>query len=202
METNPEERFKEFVELALREGAVAARIIPASGVAVDERVRLKCAVPFCGGYNRYLTCPPHTLSVEDFTRALSRYHWCLVVQVEAQDIGSSDKSTGRIDEGLLKEVRDLHGAYKLRLLEIVEKVETAAFKKGLRFATGLIGGSCILCEQCVEDKVSEPCRHPFRARPAMEGVGIDVFQTVENAGLAIHLSSSENVRWTGLILLE
>jgi len=202
METNPEERFKEFVELALREGAVAARIIPASGVAVDERVRLKCTVPLCGGYNRYLTCPPHTFSVEDFTRVLSRYHWCLVVQVEAQDIGSSDKSTGRIDEGLLKEVRELHGAYKLRLLEIVEKVEAAAFKKGLRFATGLIGGSCILCEQCVEDKVSEPCRHPFRARPAMEGVGIDVFQTVGNAGLAIHLSSSENVRWTGLILLE
>jgi len=36
----------------------------------------------------------------------------------------------------------------------------------------------------------------------MEGVGIDVVQTAENAGLPIHLSSSKKVLWTGLVLLE
>jgi predicted metal-binding protein len=36
----------------------------------------------------------------------------------------------------------------------------------------------------------------------MEAVGIDVIKTVKNAGLSIHLSSSSNVIWTGLILLD
>jgi predicted metal-binding protein len=87
-------------------------------------------------------------------------------------------------------------------MQIIELIEAAAFKNGMRFATGFTGGGCVLCDQCVENKASDPCRHPFRARPAMEGVGIDVVQTAENAGIPIHLSSSEKVRWTGLILLE
>ena len=36
------------------------------------------------------------------------------------------------------------------------------------------GGSCVLCERCVDDKLSQARRHPFRARPPMEAVGIDV----------------------------
>ena len=92
--------------------------------------------------------------------------------------------------------------FKLKLLEIVEAIESAAFKKGMRFATGLVGGSCALCERCVDDKSSQVCRHPFRARPPMEAVGIDVVKTAQNAGLPIHLSSSENVVWTGLVLLD
>jgi predicted metal-binding protein len=85
---------------------------------------------------------------------------------------------------------------------VVEAVEAAAFKKGMCFAAGFVGGSCVLCERCVEDKISEACRHPFRARPPMEAVGIDVLMTAENAGVPIHLSSSKNVLWTGLVLLE
>jgi hypothetical protein len=36
----------------------------------------------------------------------------------------------------------------------------------------------------------------------MEAVGIDVVKTAKNAGLPIHLSSSKNVLWTGLVLLD
>jgi len=140
--------------------------------------------------------------IADFKKILSRFEWCLLAQVEATDIDSTDKGTGRIDRAVLKDNREHHRPYKLKLLEVVETVEAAAFKKGMRFATGLIGGSCVLCERCVEDKLSDACRHPFRARPAMEGVGIDVFKTAQNAGLPIHLSSSNNVLWTGLVLLR
>ena len=101
----------------------------------------------------------------------------------------------------MRENSDIHRPYKLKLLEVVETVEAAAFKKGMRFATGFVGGSCPLCERCVEDKISDACRYPFRARPAMEAVGIDVFKTTENAALPIQLSSSSNVVWTGLVLL-
>ncbi len=202
MKRNREERFYQLVEIALREGARAAKIIPTRMVVVDERVRLKCEVPRCAKYNQYLTCPPHVMSVATFSRILSHYSWSLLVQVEAEDIDSTDKSAGRIAGAVLKENLRRHYPYQLKLLNIIEMVEAEAFKRGMRFAAGFTGGECVLCERCVDNKVSDACRHPFRARPAMEGVGIDVFQTAQNAGLPIHLSSSENVLWTGLILLE
>ena len=195
-------RFSELIEIAQKAGATAARIIPSGLVAIDARVRLKCEVPRCAGYGQYLTCPPHVMSVDAFSRIRSGYQWGLLVQVEAKDIDSTDKDKGRIDQVILKENKELHRPFKLKLLEVVEAVESAAFKKGMRFAAGLVGGSCVLCERCVDDKYSQACRHPFRARPPMEAVGIDVVKTAKNAGLPIHLSSSKNVVWTGLILLD
>jgi len=195
-------RFSEFIEVAEKAGATAARIIPARGVILDERVRLKCEVPRCAGYGQYLTCPPHVMPVDAFSKIRSRYRWGLLVQVEADNIDSTDKGKGRINRAILKENKKLHRPFKLKLLEIVEAVESAAFKKGMRFAAGLVGGSCVLCERCVDDKSSEACRHPFRARPPMEAVGIDVIKTAQIAGLPIHLSSSKNVVWTGLVLLD
>lgn len=196
------ERFSEFIGVALKAGATAARMIPSSQVMIDERVRLKCEIPRCAGYGRFLTCPPHVMSVDAFSRILSDYKWGLLVQVEAKNIDSRDRGKGRIDRAILKENAKLHHPFRRKLLEIVEAVESAAFKKGMPFAAGLVGGSCTLCERCVTDKVSTACRHPFRARPPMEAVGIDVVKTAQNAGLPIHLSSSKSVIWTGLILLD
>jgi predicted metal-binding protein len=195
-------RFSRLVEVAIKAGATNAEIIPAKRVAVDERVRLKCEVPRCAGYGQFLTCPPHVMPVETFKKVLSGYKWGLLVQVEAKGIDSTDKGTGRINPTILKKYKDLHRPFKLKLLRIVETVESAAFKQGMRFASGFVGGSCILCKRCVDDKASQPCRHPFRARPPMEAVGIDVIKTASNAGLPITLSSSSNVLWTGLVLLE
>ena len=197
-----EQRYGELVQLALEEGARAARVISARMVVVDERVRLKCEVPRCAKFNQYLTCPPHVMPVTTFAGVLTQYEWCLLVQVEATGVDSGDKSPGRIERDVLKENLKRHRPHQLKLLEIIERVEAAAFKRGMRFAAGFTGGECVLCEQCVANRLSDPCRHPFRARPAMEGVGIDVIETAQRAGLPIHLSSSENVLWTGLVLLE
>ncbi len=201
MKKGEPKRFSELIEVALKAGATAAKIIPSGRVVIDERVRLKCEVPRCSGYGRFLTCPPHVMSVDAFSRIRSGYKWGLLVQVEA-NIDSTDKGKGRIDRAVLKENTKLHYPFKLKLMEVVEAVESAAFKKGMRFAAGLVGGSCVLCERCVNEKFSETCRHPFRARPPMEAVGIDVVKTAQNAGLPIHLSSSKNVVWTGLVLLD
>jgi len=202
MSKDQAEHFCQLVEIALAEGAKTARIISASTIVVDERVRLKCEVPKCAHYSQYLTCPPHVMDVETFSKILSLYAWGLLVQVEAESIDSTDKTGSIISEFVLKENARPHRPYQLKLLNIVETVEKAAFKKGLRFAAGFTGGECVLCERCVDNKSADPCRHPFRARPAMEAVGIDVIKTAQNAGLSVHLSSSENVLWTGLVLLE
>jgi predicted metal-binding protein len=202
MKSDDVKYFDELIDIARKNGATAARIIPAKMVVIDERVRLKCEVPRCAGYGRYLTCPPYVMPVDIFREVLSRYKWCLLVQVEAKDINSMDKGKGRIDHTILKENKELHRPFRLKLLQIVEAVEAAAFKKGLYLAAGFIGGSCVLCDECVNEKTSEVCRHPFRARPPMEAVGINVIRTVKKAGLSIQLSSSKNVIWTGLVLLD
>jgi hypothetical protein len=42
-------RYSEFIKIALKAGATAARIIPARQVVIDVRVRFKCEVPRCAG---------------------------------------------------------------------------------------------------------------------------------------------------------
>lgn len=170
-------------------GASQMKLIPASCVIVDERVRLKCQVPLCDSFHRNLMCPPFVMSVEEFRRALSAYKWGIILQVIAK-LGEN----GNFREEAYGYARHLH--------EIVNIGEREAFQQGFRFAAGFIGGCCHLCEQCVAVEGSRMCRHPFRARPSMEAVGIDVQATLEAAGLSLAFPIHDCVTWTGLILLD
>ncbi|MBI5440941.1 MAG: DUF2284 domain-containing protein [Deltaproteobacteria bacterium] len=197
-----EERFAFLIERAKELGAHRAAIIPAGQVVVDERVRLKCGVPVCEGYNNYLHCPPNTMAVDEFRRTLSRYSTAILVQVES-DVTSVDLDDAGLANKKASELEDLlHGAPNRLLGKIVTKLEAEAFKAGYYFAAGFTGGICLLCPSCVGVHSGQPCRHPYEARPSMEGFGIDVFKTAINAGLPMALSSDEPVRWTGLVLVE
>lgn len=180
-----------------------AKIIPARDVVVDERVRLKCAVPRCGCYGTHLLCPPNLTTVDEFRRILSRYKLGIIVQVESV-VDSSDKARGRLTGSLCKRIESVTGsrAWQVKLHRLVNKIETTAFKKGYYLAAGFIGGECSLCRVCVSPYSAKPCRHPFEARPSMEAMGIDVIGTCRKARMPVSLSSRERVRWTGLILLE
>ncbi|MHB0980557.1 MAG: DUF2284 domain-containing protein [Thermoleophilia bacterium] len=194
--------FTFLVEKALEFGATSAALLPADQVVVDERVRLKCAVPACPGYGNYLFCPPNTMPVQEFRRTLDRYSVALLVQVESQ-LNSLDLDPGTMAEkDPIKLEEELHGDANRSLGKLVGRLEAEAFKAGYYYATGFTGGICLLCPDCVTVASGKPCRRPLEARPAMEGVGIDVFKTAANAGLPIKLSSDEPVRWTGLILVD
>jgi len=197
-----EEEFRFLVEAAQVYGAEVAALIPSTDVVADERVTLKCAVPVCQGYGNYLYCPPNTLSVTEFRAIRARYRAALVVQV-VSGRGSEDLDTeglARKDVSGLEE--ELHGEANRLLGRVISRLEADAFKAGFTYAAGFTGGICILCSDCVGVGSGEPCRHPFEARPAMEGVGIDVSATARNAGLPLALSSNEPVRWTGLLLID
>jgi len=89
-----------------------------------------------------------------------------------------------------------------RLHELVNLGERTAFEEGFRFATGLIGGCCRLCDECEGVKPGGRCAHPYKARPSMEAMGIDVTATTEKAGLEVpSYPIDQSVTWTGLILL-
>jgi predicted metal-binding protein len=194
--------FQFLVDRARELGAGAAQVFPAERVVVDERVRLKCAVPVCQGYGNYLHCPPNTLSVEEFRGILARFRQALLVQVVSQRSSVDLDAGGLAGKDAAELEEELHGEPNRLLGRIITGLEAAAFKAGYPYAAAFSGGLCLLCPRCVGVASGEPCRHPFEARPSMEAVGIDVLRTAANAGLPISLSSDQPVRWTGLLLID
>jgi len=205
VETDLEVLFK----LAKEFGATNAASFDAESVVVDERARLKCCVPICKNYGLNLMCPPNVMSIQAFREILAKYNHAILIQIEAsippqmmeeirkaEDIAALYKSTKFLDS-----YKKTFNPVKLKLHRIVHKVEARAFALGYRFATGFIAGSCKLCNECVTVNSHEPCRHPFRARPPMEAVGIDVFKTAENAGLPFKIPPRDKTVWNGLVLV-
>jgi len=182
------EKAKELLDFALNtQGLSRAKLIQVKDVVVDERVRFQCSYSGCREYGKRLMCPPNTPEVEDFKKILSRYFMALLIQFEG-------KITDR--ENWLPET----DAAALKLHEAVYKIEKKAFSLGFPFAAGLIGGPCKLCDKC-EGLQTSTCIHREKARPSMEGLGIDVMATCKNAGYEMAFSL-EKVVWTGLILLD
>lgn len=212
MQKNLEHDLKRLCDLLKEWGAANAKAFDAKDVTVDERVRLKCQVPICSGYGASLMCPPNVMPLVDFIKVLAKYQYAILVQVncpipqEMQPMIASE-STDVTDlyqnEEFLSSYNESIKQTKMELHKLTNRVEAAAFSMGYRFATGFIGGQCILCEECVaQGSNNEPCRHPFRARPSMEAMGIDVFQTAYNAGLPFDIPPKETTVWTGLVLVD
>jgi predicted metal-binding protein len=183
-------RIKKIISAMEEAGATRTILIKAKDVVVDERVRLKCRVPICGAYGQNLMCPPHVPPVEAFRSALEKFSDAVLVQF-----------TVPLPEGSEGTKQDVFAAAK-RLHELVNLGEKNAFEEGFRFATGLIGGCCRLCDECEGVKPGGRCAHPFKARPSMEAMGIDVTATTEKAGLEVpSYPIDQSVTWTGLVLL-
>ena len=85
--------------------------------------------------------------------------------------------------------------------KIAVKLEREVFLAGHYKALGLGAGPCQLCGQCAFE---QGCRHPEKARPAMEACGIDVFTTARKHGFTIDVvrSHSDPQHYFGLVLIE
>ncbi|MGQ9586777.1 MAG: DUF2284 domain-containing protein [Thermoplasmata archaeon] len=201
--THEEEALGELLSAAKKLGSSDVKVIPASQVVVDKRVRLKCSVPRCSNYGQHLLCPPNVMSVDEFAEILRLYERAIIVQIEA-NVDSLDRADRPLDMDLCKELEESTPArtWGLKLHRLINALETEAFKNGFYLAAGLIGNDCELCPECVRPGFDEPCRHPFEARPSMQAMGIDVWRTCKNAGLRLSFSSKDKVRWTGLVLLD
>jgi len=183
----PSKALEKIIAVLKKKGATRGKVIPVSDIRVDERVRMKCQIPLCDSYGRNLMCPPRLPSVAEFRKMLKNYSRAILVQVSA-DIERPDDA--------FRHAKVLH--------DLVNAAEKEAFEAGYRFAAGLIGGCCRLCETCVAAEFNSPslaCRFPFKARPSMEAMGIDVIATVESAGWSSVFPVTDRVTWTGLILV-
>jgi predicted metal-binding protein len=167
-------------QMAFELGASMAEIIPSDWVEVDERVRLKCSVPMCPHYGKSAYCPPNAPDIDFVRHALSRYKWAILFALDVLPVSDfSDRDIQR-KAGVQWTKRDI---------EIAGRLETIAFGNGYYLAMGFCQFSCnaALCasEKC-QVLLGNKCAHPLKARPSMEGIGIDVYRLVRKAGWEIY----------------
>lgn len=166
-----------YYQEAVNDGSSAVKIVPANWVEVDERVRLKCAIPRCFFYGGCASCPPYAPETQLLRTAFSKYSWAIVIKNDV--IPSSDMS----DQEMLKQ--GAHIKHYAKTARTVAKIETMAFADGHYLALGLAAGCCkvYLCRNTICQVLdSGKCRHPLKARPSMESSSIDVFGLVARLG--------------------
>ncbi len=188
------DRLEQVIKKAIERGATEAKIIPVHEIALDERVILKCQVPLCNEYGNHLLCPPNSPSLTQFREVLKKYSNALLIQLRTPMDQLSSESEGSRKKMIYERAHELH--------EIVNAVEKAAQELDFNFGAGFIGGACKLCDPCVGVKSGKACKQPFKARPSMEAVGIDVYLTAKRAGLGFFPDIEKEVVWNGLVLLE
>ena len=169
-----------FKSKALELGASMAEVISGNWVHVDERVRMKCAIPLCPYYNHSIHCPPHTPSPEVMRKVVSQYNYALLLALDVVPVSQF--------AGTRQERREA-ASWSKKCLEIVGRIETYAFESGYYLALGFGQASCkkALCGQkrCLVLDGGQ-CPYPLKARPSMEAVGIDVYGLVTRVGWDIY----------------
>ena len=193
------ERYRQYV---LELGADEARVVDASKIPVKDAVAFKCRVPRCFGYNTCAQCPPHAPKPAEIRQLLEGYSHCVFF-------------VRRVSPNLLKLDRndkERKAAFR-SILEIVAKLESAAFYDGHYLAVGFSAGSCFssLCDPKLGCQVlkGENCRFALKARPSMEAVGMDVYNLIASSGWDVHPYGSdadpENIpvaNLAGLVLIQ
>ncbi|MCE5265645.1 MAG: DUF2284 domain-containing protein [Deltaproteobacteria bacterium] len=161
---------KKYCDHALANGAAHAKPIAPSSVITAPWVRWKCQFG-CGGYDNSYCCPPHTPTDAETRRVLDSYRRAILFHVETLP--------GPERAGLLKRFRTM-------LIDL----EGEMFKDGYYKSFVFLAGPCSVCKACSK-AAGEACRDRYKARPAMEACGIDVFQTARNNGFHIETLRDE-----------
>jgi predicted metal-binding protein len=165
-------------------------LILAQDICIDERVRMQCQVNTCGNYRNNLMCPPFLPSLAENRLLINRYNFAFLLQLQ-QSIPSTHQD----------ETRDYFSKAAIQLYEMLISLERKAFSSGFPLALALGAGECKLCEDCVVKDGAKQCRKPGSSRPSMEGMGINVLQTFQRAGLAMDFIEGE-LTIAGLLLID
>jgi len=171
---------KRYKEEAIKIGATDAKIIPAEWVRIDERVRMKCLVPRCHLYGESPNCPPYTPSPDEMRKIVEKYTYAILTK---NDVAPKEDF---IDD---EKWHKAHMKHQGKTHDIVSHLEALAFNDGYYFALAFAAGGCktALCGGLICQFLdSGRCRFPLKARPSMEGVGIDVFNLACRVGWDIY----------------
>ncbi|MFC1861370.1 DUF2284 domain-containing protein [Chloroflexota bacterium] len=168
---------EKYRQRAIELGARDAKVITASTVVIDERVRAKCTVPLCPSYGTNSNCPPYSMSLDFVRKMVHNFHYGILISLDV----SPDVITGKGADDRLKRRHPMTKNY-----EIVAKIEAEAFYDGYYLAQGFAGGSCkpVFCpdNDCSALVTGQGCRYPLRGRASMEGIGINAFAMATGVG--------------------
>ena len=204
------EKFEFLRKMALKMGAVDAKIITADKVVVEDRIVLKCKVG-CPNYGKTLACPPHTPTAEEFRKIVREYSYALFMKFKSRAKAtaklakhlSKAETDPTIPQGVKAKVQEFWAAWKedkLKMLSVVLDLEKAAASKGYSLAIGLVSGYCQLCEKCTLDRAT--CVYPTKARYSEDAVGVNVQATAKNAGIKVTFPFEKNPESFALLLID
>jgi predicted metal-binding protein len=177
---NTRQQLESFCQEARQMGVLDAVVVsPPRQVFTATWVRLRCQYG-CSEYGQCLTCPPHSPTPETTRKMLDEFQSAIL----------------------------LHGADWKSVRHAARTLERTIFLAGYHKAFAFVCGPCWLCKTCAVAKrkrdSTSACKHPDKARPAMEAAGIDVFATARAAGLPIEVVRSEESpqNYYALVLVE
>jgi predicted metal-binding protein len=186
----------EITEMALRADAYIVAPINLDDVVVANWVRLKCQYG-CPSYAKKLSCPPYSPTPEDTRKVLSEYSKAYLIGYKGSALfkNKDNENMGELFPKVLRDVRK-------SLFELEKHAFLSGYYKS--FVYGFCG-PCTYCENCVVEEQIFTCKYASESRPSMEASGIDVFKTVENAGLKLEVQTDathDNLRMYTLLLIE
>ncbi|MFC1861371.1 DUF2284 domain-containing protein [Chloroflexota bacterium] len=158
-----------------------AKIIPTDMILIDERVRAKCINPKCHVYGTCANCPPYGLDIDFIRKLVNNYHYAIFTMFSIPP----EEITGKTDADTKERIRS-----QIKNHEMISKLEAEAFYDGYHLAVGFAGGSCkeLFCstQECTALIRGQGCRHRLRARPSMEGVGMNAMTMAASVGWDVY----------------
>ena len=151
----------------------------------EDRIREYCYQNLCGNYGRHYMCPPSIGTVEEIIDKLNVYNKAILVRYSEEVDVKEDR----------KKVKRSKIDFHKKILEL----EDFLHREGID-AWGLVGGYCSFCIEC-KAITDRPCKHPHKARPSLESLGIDVQKLLDNFGLD-NKFYPDKIVWTGCILIN
>lgn len=176
----------QLIQAVLDCGAARAALIAAEQIVYSETFREICRGNQCGNYGKCWMCPPELGEIAELIAGAKAYPRGLLYQTI----------------GTLEDSFDVEGMFAAAAshAEVSQNVQGAVREQLRRPFLHLSCGGCHLCPVCAK-QTGEPCRHPEKALPSLEGYGIDVYNTACAAGLP-YINGTNTVTYFGLILFS
>lgn len=177
---------EQLIHAVLDCGAAGAAILAGEQVVYSESFRDICRKNQCGCYDKCWMCPPEIGGIEALIHQAKSYPRALLYQ-----------TIGTLEDSFDVEGMFAAGARHARVSTAVQAAVQPLLKQSFLH---LSCGGCHLCEVCAR-RTGEPCRHPDMALPAMEGYGVDVYNTTLATPLK-YINSPNTVTYFGMVLFS
>jgi predicted metal-binding protein len=153
-------------------------------IPVARWVRMKCMFG-CPEYGHNASCPPNVPEVDECAQFFKEYDLAVLFHIVKQ-LATPEELKPWI-KGVHKELL---------------KVEREVFLSGFQKAFMLFIDNCCFCTTCVPRR--EDCKNPAIARPTVEAMAVDVYQTAHLAGypIAVRTDPGQEMDRYALLMVE